>query len=117
MREQVIAQRTFLQQQNEAITMITDQLGRMTAAGGIGPLPPKYNIKFDTFSFESPDPQSEFDRFEQNVKMVSAVMKYHVPDVCSAILGQLRGRAADIGRSLIGTENTYADLDAFMLRL
>jgi hypothetical protein len=43
-------------------------------------------------------------------------MKYWIPGVCSAILGQLRGRAADIGRSLIGTENNNADLDEFMLR-
>jgi len=116
MREQVISQRTFLQQQSDAISMITDQLGRITT-GGVGGFPPKYNIKFDTFAFEGTDPQSEFDRFEQNIKMVSAVMKYRVPDVCSAILGQLRGRAADIGRSLIGTENTYADLNEFMMRL
>jgi len=115
MREQIIAQQTVLQRQADAIGAITTALGTM-GVGGPGATP-KYNLKFDTFSFESADPQAEFDRFEQNVKMVATVMKYRAPEVCSAVLGQMRGKAADIARSLIGTEDEYRDLDEFMLRL
>ena len=114
MRDQIIAQQTVLQQQSDAIGAITTQLGAMAVGPGATP---RYNIKFDTFAFDGVDPQAEFDRFEQNVKMVATVMKYKVPEVCSAILGQMRGKAADIARSLIGTEDEYRDLDEFMHRL
>jgi hypothetical protein len=87
------------------------------AVGGAVAAAPRYNIKFDTFDFSGDDPQAAFDRFETNVRMVSQVMRYQVPDVCYAVLGQLRGRAADIGRSLVGTERTYASLDTFLMRL
>jgi hypothetical protein len=112
MRDQIITQQTVLQQQSDAIGAITNQLGLKAVGPGATP---KYNIKFDTFAFEGADPQAEFDRFEQNIKMVVTVMKYKVPDVCSAILGQMRGKASDIARSLIGTEDDYHDLDEFML--
>jgi hypothetical protein len=114
MREQIIAQQTVLQRQADAIGAITTALGTMGVGAGTTP---KYNLKFDTFTFESADPQAEFDRFEQNVKMVATVMKYRAPEVCSAVLGQMRGKAADIARSLIGTEDEYRDLDEFMLCL
>jgi hypothetical protein len=115
MREQIIAQQTVLQRQANAIGAITTALGTM-GVGGAG-VTPKYNLKFDTFTFESADPQAKFDRFEQNIKMVATVMKYRAPEVCSAVLGQMRGKASDIARSLIGTEDEYRDLDEFMLRL
>ena len=49
--------------------------------------------------------------------MVSQVMGYQVPGVCFAIIGQLRGQAADMARSLVGTENDYPNLNAFLNRL
>ncbi len=114
MRDQIIAQQTVLQQQSDAIGAITTQLAVMAVGPGATP---RYNIKFNTFAFDGVDPQAEFDRFEQNVQMVATVMKYKVPEVCSAILGQMRGKAADIARSLIGTEYEYRNLDEFMHRL
>jgi hypothetical protein len=116
--EQIGAQQAIINQQNQALENMATRIETLAAGlaaggGGAG----RYNLKFDTFSFDGPDPQQEFDRFEQNVRMVSGVMRYQVPDVCSAIMGQLRGRAADIGRSLIGTEAEYPDLEAFLQRL
>ncbi len=102
--QQLISQRTFMLQQSEVNPVISDQLSRITANGVRAP---KYNVKFDTFSFESP--------LNLNLTILNkmsrwcwhlAVFKYQVPDVCSATLWQLRGRADDIGCSLIGKENT-----------
>ncbi len=104
MRDQVIAQQTVLQQQSDAIGAITNQLSLIAVGPGATP---RYNIKFDTFAFEGADHQAEFDRFEQNIKMVATVMKYKVTEVCSAILGQMRGKASDIARSLVRTEDDY----------
>jgi hypothetical protein len=103
-RDQVIAQQTVLQQQSDAIGAITNQLSLIAVGPGATP---RYNIKFDTFAFEGADPQAEFDRFEQNIKMAVTVMKYKVTEVCSAILGQMRGKASDIARSLVRTEDDY----------
>jgi hypothetical protein len=55
--------------------------------------------------------------FEQNVRLVSSVMNYKMPTVATAILGQLRGRAADIGRALQGKEADYDTLDRFLDKL
>ena len=115
-----------IQHQQQQIEQLTQQLhamqARMAERGPQpGPPPPapvvRWNLKFDTFSFEGPNPAQDYDRFEQNCRMVCQVMGYQVPEVCYAILGQLRGKAADMGRSLLGTERDYADLDEFLGRL
>ena len=118
-----------LQIQQQQIEQLTQQLQamqvRMAERGPQpGPMqgpPPapvvRWNLKFDTFSFEGPNPAQDYDRFEQNCRMVCQVMGYQVPEVCYAVLGQLRGKAADMGRSLIGTERDYADLNEFLGRL
>lgn len=115
-----------IQQQQQQIEHLTQQLQAMQVqlAEGqqpqpAGPAAPviRWNLKFDTFSFEGPNPAQDYDRFEQNCRMVCQVMRYNVPEVCYAILGQLRGKAADMGRSLVGTERDYADLNAFLNRL
>ena len=108
-----------LQQQQHTIDQLTQRLQALqaqVAAPAAGAVV-RWNLKFDTFSFEGPQPAQDYDRFEQNCRMVCQVMGYRVPEVCYAILGQLRGKAADMGRSLVGTERDYADLNAFLLRL
>ena len=108
-----------IQEQQQRIVQLTQQMqalqGQLNVQPGAAIV--RWNLKFDTFSFEGPSPAQDYDRFEQNCRMVSRVMGYQVPDVCFAILGQLRGKAADMGRSLIGTEGDYANIDAFFTRL
>jgi len=87
---------------------------KITAAA---PAPVRFQLHFDTYSFEEPDPQSAFDNFEQNVRVVTAAMGYPFPDVCNAVIGQLRGRAAQMVRDLVGNYNQFADLNAFLARL
>lgn len=108
-----------LQEQQQRIGQLTQQLQalQLQVQAQPGAALVRWNLKFDTFSFEGPNPAQDYDRFEQNCRMVSRVMGYQVPDVCFAILGQLRGKAADMGRSLIGTEGDYPNIDAFFTRL
>ena len=109
------------QEQQQRIAQLTQQMQALQLQVNAQPAPGaavvRWNLKFDTFSFEGPSPAQDYDRFEQNCRMVSRVMGYQVPDVCFAILGQLRGKAADMGRSLIGTEGDYHNIDAFFIRL
>lgn len=102
--------RVITEQQN-AIDILTQRLQELQAPHV------RYNLKFDTFSYEGANPAQDYDRFEQNVRMVSQVMGYQVPGVCFAIIGQLRGQAADMARSLVGTENDYPNLNTFLNRL
>lgn len=88
----------------------------VAAGGGLG-TQGKYSLKFQTYTGEAGDVFADFLRFEQNVRLVSTVMNYKMPTVATAILGQLRGRAADIGRALRDREAEYATLDAFLDKL
>jgi hypothetical protein len=93
------------------------QIQQAPPAAPAAPPPVRFRLNFDTYSFEGPDPQAAFDNFEQNVRVVSAAMQYPFPDVCNAIIGQLRGRAAQMVRDIVGNYNQFADLNAFLTRL
>ena len=76
------------------------QLQQQVAAGAaapIGPAPapaPRFRLNFATYNGEGPTAESDYDAFEQNVRVVSNAQGYPFPGVCDAIIAQLRGRAA-----------------------
>lgn len=84
-------------------------------AGAAQPI--RFRLQYDTYSYEGTDPQSDFDNFEQNVRVVTAAMQYPFPAVCNAIIGQMRGTAAQMVRDLAGNYDQYHDLNEFLDRL
>jgi len=68
-------------------------------------------LQYDTYSYEGTDSQSDFDNFEQNVRVVTATMQYPFPAVCNAIIGQMRDTAAQMARDLAGNYGQCHDLD------
>jgi hypothetical protein len=99
----------------QGLNALHAQVQNIPAAAAAAPV--RFRLHFDTYSFEEPDPQSAFDNFEQNVRVVTAAMGYPFPDVCNAVIGQLRGKAAQMVRDLVGNYNQFADLNAFLARL
>lgn len=77
----------------------------------------RFRLNFDTFSYEEKDPQAAFENFEQNVRVVTAAMRYPFPDVCNAVIGQFRGKAAQMVRDMVGNYGEFPDLNAFLARL
>jgi hypothetical protein len=92
------------------------EAGAVPALGGVA-REGKYSLKFTTYSGELGDVFADFLRFEMNIRLVTKVMGYKMPTVATAILGQLRGRALDIGRTLQNRETEYETLDDFLTKL
>ena len=84
-------------------------------AGAAQPI--RFRLQYDTYAYEGTDPQADFDNFEQNVRVVTAAMQYPFPAVCNAIIGQMRGTAAQMVRDLAGNYDQYHDLNEFLERL
>lgn len=96
---------------------VNDQNERLNHMAAAAHNQPRFRVQFDTFSFEGPDPQADFDNFEQNVRCVIAAMNYPYPEVCNVIVGQMRGTAAQMVRDIVGNYQPYPDLNAFLNRL
>ncbi len=96
-------------------TQFHNALREVNPAGATQPI--RFRLQYDTYSYEGTDSQSAFDNFEQNVRVVTAAMQYPFPAVCNAIIGQMRGTAAQMVSDLARNYGQYHDLDEFLDRL
>lgn len=84
------------------------------AAHGAGP---RFRLNFATYTGEGPNAESDYEAFEQNIRVVARAQNYQFPDVAHAVLAQVRGRAAHMVRDLVDHVDDFADMDAFLDRL
>jgi len=114
-----------VQNQNQEIANQNAVIANLQAAAAAAPAAPapaaaagpRFRLNFATYSAEGPNAESDYEAFEQNVRVVARAQQYPYPDVCNAIIAQMRGRAAHMVRDLVGHFDDFADLDAFLDRL